>query len=152
MTHLFETLETFRFTEQARGLFSGLNGDFNWTNVNLSNASLEFTGCDFRGVVFTDCDLRSVRFTNCDLTGARFVRTNVANMKLIDCQVEGAWFGDEDGFRRAKFGSPTDVSFCWNGGYIGSECRGVWHRGCTGTAIGLDRLTDRENSWNKTWK
>lgn len=137
------TLETPRFTEQARGLFSGFDGSqFEWTNVILSNASLEFEHCDFRGVVFADCDLRSVRFTRCDLDGARFVRTNVAGMKLIECQVDGAWFGDEEGFDNAKFGSPSDNAFCWNGGFIGSECRGVIHSGCTGQAIGLDWLAD----------
>lgn len=139
----FATLEAPRFTEQARGLFSGLNGnDFAWTNVILSNASMEFANCDFRGVVFSDCDLRSVRFTRCDLRSARFVRTNVAGMRLIDCQIDGAWFGDKEGFDAAKFGSPSNNAFCWNGGFIGSECRGVFLTGCTGTAIGLDRLAD----------
>lgn len=139
----FATLEAPRFTEQARGLFSGFDGSqFVWTEVRLSNASLEFEYCDFRGVVFTDCDFRGVVFTRCDLRGARFVRTNVAGMKLIDCEIGGTWFGDEEEFYARRYARPSNSAFCWNGGFIGAECRGVIHSGCTGTAIGLDQLAD----------
>ena len=132
-----------RLTEDAAGLFIQIDAQsLIWTGINLSTNPVEFEDCDFSNVVFTDCDLRSVTFTHCDLRGARFVRTNVAGLRLVDCDVDGLWFGNEEEFKNARFGSPTDNAFCWNGGYIGALTRGVIHSGCTGQAIGLEHIAD----------
>lgn len=132
-----------RLMEDAAGLFVDIDAQLlHWTGVVLSGNTVEFEDCDFRGVVFADCDLRSVTFTHCDLDGARFVRTNVAGMRLIDCRVDGAWFGDEEEFYARRNARPSNSAFCWNGGFIGSETRGVIHSGCTGQAIGLEELAD----------
>ena len=132
-----------RLFVDAAGLFVQIDAQaLIWTGINLSTNPVEFEDCDFSNVVFTDCDLRSVTFTHCDLRGARFVRTNVAGLRLVDCDVDGLWFGNEEEFKNARFGSPTDNAFCWNGGYIGALTRGVIHSGCTGQAIGLDHLAD----------
>ena len=131
-----------RLTEDAAGLFVGIDtASLTWTCVVLSSR-VEFEDCDFSNVIFAECDLRGVKFTNCNLSGARFVRTNVAGLRLVDCNIDGLWFGDEEGFKDARFGSPTDNAFCWNGGYIGALTRGVIHSGCTGQAIGLEHLAD----------
>lgn len=132
-----------RLFVDAVGLFVGIDAQsLHWTGVNLSTNPVEFEDVDFSGVIFTDCDLRGVKFTRCNLRGTRFVRTNVAGLRLVDCDIDGLWFGDEEEFYARRNARPSNSAFCWNGGFIGSETRGVIHSGCTGQAIGLEQLAD----------
>jgi len=124
------------------GLFVGINSQaLHWTG-DLFTSLTEFEDCNFSNVIFTDCDLRGVTFTRCNLSGARFVRTNVAGLRLVDCDIDGLWFGNEEEFYARRNARPSNSAFCWNGGFIGSNTRGVIHSGCTGQAIGLEQLAD----------
>lgn len=131
----------------AQGLFVNIDVySFGWAGVTLCNGLVEFEECNFRGVPFVSCDLRQVKFSRCDLRDAKFYETNVAGLRIVDCNIDGLWFGDEEEFYKRQYARSSLSAYCWNGGYIGSDTRGVIHSGCTGTAIGLDYVEDKWNS------